>query len=84
MTKMFHEISSTKSKAKSPNHNQKIDEETLIDHVGELMNAARCGEDDTILQLYLRQLDLTRTDEDGNTALHIAAMVGQMMNMIYA
>ncbi|VDM67314.1 unnamed protein product [Strongylus vulgaris] len=46
-----------------------------MDHVNLLMNAARTANEEVIMTLFLKKLDLTCVDEDGNTALHIAAMV---------
>ncbi|KIH68177.1 hypothetical protein ANCDUO_01489 [Ancylostoma duodenale] len=51
-------------------------EVNTFDHVDILINAARAANEETIMTLFLKQLDLTCVDEDGNTALHIAAMNG--------
>ncbi|EYC14955.1 hypothetical protein Y032_0038g3540 [Ancylostoma ceylanicum] len=51
-------------------------EVNTFDHIDILINAARAANEETIMTLFLKQLDLTCVDEDGNTALHIAAMNG--------
>ncbi|WKX93592.1 hypothetical protein Q1695_011117 [Nippostrongylus brasiliensis] len=77
----------TARRSKSKSHklmkrrSRKLEEEEqestpVVDSFTLLMDAARCANEDTIMRLYLEQFDLSCVDEDGNTALHIAAMNG--------
>ncbi|ETN70544.1 phospholipase, patatin family [Necator americanus] len=59
-------------------HDRNIDkvdrDDNTIGRGDDLMNAARTANEGVIMMHYLNELDLTSVDEDGNTALHIAAM----------
>ncbi|CAJ0605838.1 unnamed protein product [Cylicocyclus nassatus] len=68
-----HALARIRSPDESMNH-----EAETTDPVSMLMNAARTANDDVIMTYYLKQLDLTCVDEDGNSALHIAAMNGHV------
>ncbi|EPB68633.1 phospholipase, patatin family [Ancylostoma ceylanicum] len=70
-------IRRTATRLEDPSGVQNANREVnTFDHIDILINAARAANEETIMTLFLKQLDLTCVDEDGNTALHIAAMNG--------